>query len=118
MNDLTGLLLCWQRARIIPYSFFGVSALLPRVTPFHLLKFRCKHCRQLEPEYAKAAQDLEKDGLLLGKVRCGEDPMFVMPHTARLLLAGMIFKQICVFCGENLLEDKCYNVDAVRYCLL
>lgn len=30
---------------------------------------RCLHCQKLEPEYAKAAKDLQQDGLLLGKVR-------------------------------------------------
>ncbi|CAN0016129.1 unnamed protein product [Scytosiphon promiscuus] len=30
----------------------------------------CGHCKKLEPEYAMAAKDLEKDGLLVGKVNC------------------------------------------------
>ncbi|CAM9916407.1 unnamed protein product [Pylaiella littoralis] len=30
----------------------------------------CGHCNEPEPEYAKAAKDLQKDGLLLGKVDC------------------------------------------------
>lgn len=29
---------------------------------------RANHCTELEPEYAAAAKELEKDGLLLGKV--------------------------------------------------
>eukprot|EP00903_Cladosiphon_okamuranus_P012417 g11636.t1 len=33
----------------------------------------CMHCKKLEPEYAKAAKELQKDGLLLGKVNCDEN---------------------------------------------
>lgn len=30
---------------------------------------RCRHCIALEPEYTKAATELEREGLLLAKVR-------------------------------------------------
>lgn len=39
---------------------------------------RCEHCKQLAPEYIKAAADLKKDGLPLGKVKWGPPYISIM----------------------------------------
>merc|ERR1711953_914020 len=41
----------------------------------------CGHCKKLEPEYKKAAEELKKDGIILAKVDASKEVELAKEHT-------------------------------------